>query len=382
MKIKVRSQDFLVEEISDFKITSIGKYNLYKLFKSNWNTLDAIKIVAKKNKLPLEKFSYCGKKDRYADTIQFITTPVKLEVEKISDKIYLEYVGKTDVKASPSLIKGNRFKVIIRDLSEKDLGRIEKRVNEIRVFGFPNYFGDQRFGSYDKNLGFFGEKFLKAHYNGALKCLICSIHSQDSKEEKERKKFFLKNWGNFKLLLENAKTNLEKKVFSILLEKPKGFLNAIHEFPVEEISMAFSAYQSHLWNKMLAKYIERFCDFKIPIKEWLYPTYKIISNKEEFNHLKSVKLPTHGIKPGFPDEEIEKIYEEILQEEGLYQAKFSMRKYRKVIFKSFMRDAIVIPENLELKNIFEDEIYKGKKAIDIEFMLPRGSFATVLLKNL
>jgi tRNA pseudouridine13 synthase len=381
MKIKVKSEDFIVEEVAHFKLSSNGKYYLYKLFKSGWNTLDALKRVAKKNNISLNALSYCGKKDRYADTIQYITSTSKLNILEISENIRVEYVGRTDEKASPMLIEGNKFQIKLRNLKNDDEKKILKRIEEIKTFGFPNYFGEQRFGSYDKNLGFFAEKFLKAHYNGALKTLLCSIHSQDGKEEKERKRFFLKNWGNFDLLIKYAKTDLEKTIFSILLEKPKGFLNAIHEYPVEEISMAFSAYQSYLWNKMLAKILEKFCDFKLPIKEWLYPSYHVL-NKEQFYVLEKLSIPVPGIKPGFPTEDVERVYEEVLNEEGLYQARFNVRKYRKVIMKSFMRDAIVIPKDVKVLGFSGDEIYRGKKAFTFEFILPRGSFATVLLKSI
>jgi tRNA pseudouridine13 synthase len=59
-----------------------------------------------------------------------------------------------------------------------------------------------------------------------------------------------------------------------------------------------------------------------------------------------------------------------------------MRKYRKVILKSFLRQAIVIPEDLKILEISNDDIYRDKKSITLSFTLPRGSFATVLLKNL
>ena len=381
MKIKVRPEDFIVEELANFKIERRGKYYLYRLIKYGWNTVDVLKKIARINNVPYKNFRYCGKKDRYAKTIQFITINRRLENLRLNDNVYLEFVGMTDAYAAPSQIMGNKFTIKIRNLKEDKIDFIIDRVNNIRKFGFPNYFGDQRFGSFDENLGFFGEKILKGHYSGALKCLLCSIHSEDSKEEKKRKRFFIKNWGNFDKLESAAKTELEKKIFKILKEKPKGFLNAIHEYPVEEISMALSAYQSFLWNKMLSKFIEPVSDLKIPIKCWLYPSYRTLT-KENLEYFKNLELPTHGIKPGFIDKKIEDIYNQVLIDEGLYQEKIGMRKYRKVILKSFLRPAIVIPEDLKLIEISDDDIYRGKKSISLSFTLPRGSFATILLKNL
>ncbi|MCX7769541.1 MAG: tRNA pseudouridine(13) synthase TruD [Proteobacteria bacterium] len=381
MKIKVRPEDFIVEEIANFKLTNKGKYYLYKLHKTGWNTIDALRKLAKNNNIAYKKISYCGKKDRYAKTVQFITIDRKIDKEKLNENVFLTFEGMTDFEAAPSNILGNRFCIKLRDIEDKKIDLIKQRVDKIREFGFPNYFGDQRFGSYDRNLGFFGEKLLKGHYNGALKCLLCSIHSEDSKEEKERKRFFFQNWGHFDKLLENAKREIERKIFSILKEKPKGYLEAIHEYPIEEISMGLSAYQSFLWNNMLSKFIEPIGNLKIPIKGWLYPSYREL-RIDDLKYLKDLELPTHGIKPGFVDKRVEDIYNMVLVEEGLYQERFSMRKYRKVIVKSFMRKAIIIPEDLKILSISNDDIYKGKKSITISFILPRGSFATVLIKHL
>mgnify|MGYP003860473589 CR=1 FL=1 len=381
MKIKVKPEDFIVEEIGNFKAESRGKFYLYKLFKTGWNTLDAIRKIAKKNNLSFNNFRYCGKKDRYAKTAQFITIDKKIINEKPDENVYVIFQGMTNVEASPAQIMGNRFIIKIRDIPPEKIELLEDRINKIKKFGFPNYFGDQRFGSYDKNLGFFGEKILKGHYNGALKCLLCSIHSQDSKEEKERKRFFFENWGKFDKLEKAARTEIEKRIFKILKEKPKGFLSAIHEYPVEEISMALSAYQSYLWNNMLGRLIMEVGTFKIPIKCWLYPSYRELT-KESFDYLKNLEIPTHGIKPGFVDVKVEDVYNQVLVDEGLYQEKMSMRKYRKVILKSFLRQAIVIPDDLKILEISNDDIYRDKKSITLSFTLPRGSFATVLLKNL
>lgn len=382
MKIKVRPDDFIVEEVADIKINNSGKYFLYILEKVNWNTLDAIKQIAKVNKIPQSLLSYCGKKDRYAHTFQYITSTTRLSTEKINDNIKITYLGKTNENAVPSLIQKNKFTLKIRDISDEDIKKITQRIEEIKKYGFPNYFGDQRFGSYDKNFGFFGEKFLKAQYNGALKCLLCSIHSEDDKSTKDRKRLFFQNWGDFDKLKDFAKTKLEKNIFQILNEKPKGFLNAIHIYPTEEISMAFSAYQSYLWNNMLKKLLLNLgSNYKISIKEWLYPIYKTLPD-DEFKNLKNLIIPTPGIKPFFSNDYTEKIYDEVLKEEGLYQARFSQRKYRKVIIKSFPHNAIVIPEDIIVLQEGEDELYKGKKFITLSFSLPKGSYATVLIKTL
>src|SRR5207244_7630174 len=42
---------------------------------------------------------------------------------------------------------GNRFQVIVRDVSREERAIFSAAFEEVRAFGVPNYFDDQRFGS-------------------------------------------------------------------------------------------------------------------------------------------------------------------------------------------------------------------------------------------
>ncbi len=384
MKIKVQPEDFIVEEKTEIKPSPAGDYNLYLLEKRYWNTIDAIKYLARRNKIPFSKFSYGGKKDRYALTRQHITISGRtLDTVTGMENLKLIYLGKTKEPFGPGHIKCNHFKIKIRDLSKEEADRALQNFKHLTIHGLPNYFGEQRFGSYDENLGFFAEKFLKAQYNGAIKCVLCSIFSEDKNEDKMRKALFFEHWGDFGYCLEKAKTALEKRIFSILKDKPKKFLEAIHAIPVELVSIYFSAYQSYLWNKMLDRLLSNTIKSPlatITIKNWHFHTFKTLS-EGEFYALKDIKIPTQGLTPYFCNDEVEKLYDTLLREEGLHQGRFNFRHYRKVIIKSFQREALVFPGNAAAEPD-RDEIYKGKYCIILSFELPKGAFATTLIKHL
>jgi tRNA pseudouridine13 synthase len=46
------------------------------------------------------------------------------------------------------------------------------------------------------------------------------------------------------------------------------------------------------------------------------------------------------------------------------------------------RRAFVRPEGLVVGGGADDELYPGKKKLQLEFFLPRGSYATLLVKRL
>jgi len=385
MKLKVLPEDFVVEELSDFPITNKGDYNVYKLEKRYWNTLDALEYLARKNNLNFSAISYGGKKDRYATTSQFLTVfQNKLDLQTGYENLKLTFLGTAKEPFKPNHIKSNRFQIVIRDLSQSDIDDIQKNFSNLKKSGFPNYFGEQRFGSFDERCGFFAEKFLKAQYNGAVKAALCSIFPQDKGSDKERKELFFQHWGDFDFCLKHAKTRLEKSIFTVLINHPKKFLDAIHSLPTTDVSMYFAAYQSYLWNKMLDKILsQRIKDslYMIRIKNWRLTSFKLLKSDDQL-YLKALKIPTHGLNPYFCNDDVEVIYDETLKEEGLHQGRFNFRHYRKVIIKSFQRDVIVFPENSFISKPERDEIYNGKLKIKLSFELPRGSFATTLIKHL
>lgn len=385
MKIKSRPEDFVVKECADFPVGKEGDYNVYLLKKTSWNTIDALNYLSKKNNLKKTQISYGGRKDRHAITTQYITVfRGELSLETGMKNLDLTYLGKSNKEFSPAYIKANHFTIVLRDIKTEETDIIKTVLPNIAKIGFPNYFGEQRFGSYDKRYGFFGEKFLKAQYNGALKCAMCSVHTQDSKEEKERKNSFFYYWGRFQDCFDISKTSLEKKVFSILKEHPKKFLEAIHQLPIYDVSMYFSTYQSFLWNNMLSKLIKtHFGKYinHITIKDWTLATFNNTANGNT-DYLVSLKIPTHGLFPYFVNDDVERLYDEQLKEEGLHQGRFNFRHYRKVIIKSFQREAVVTPEKLQFSEPELDDIYNGKFKLKLSFYLPKGAFATTFIKHI
>ena len=129
MKIKVTPKDFCVKELADFSVGKNGDYNVYLLEKKFWNTLDAIYYLAKQNNLQVSQISYGGKKDKYAETTQYITVYKGL-LSRVTDNenLRLKYLGKSNEPFKPSCIKANEFSIVIRDLSEEEANKAKKKL--------------------------------------------------------------------------------------------------------------------------------------------------------------------------------------------------------------------------------------------------------------
>src|SRR3989304_7010305 len=161
MKIKVKPEDFIVEEDADLKLHKGGDYKIYLLRKRGFNTVDLLLRLSKKLGIPFSNFSYGGKKDRHALTTQYITIKDKSIFGAEEDSFSLSYIGDMQKPMGPEFIKGNGFKIVIRDLDEQEAIKAKGEVELVKEHGFINYFDDQRFGSFDREQGFIGEKFFK-----------------------------------------------------------------------------------------------------------------------------------------------------------------------------------------------------------------------------
>ncbi len=368
MKIKVRPEDFQVEEIAYLPLSEDGPYRVYHLKKWGWNTLDLLRRLSRTLNVPFQAISYGGKKDRYALTTQYITIKDRREFN-IKEKYYtLVPIGTMYRPMGPDLIRGNRFRITVRKLREQDTRRVAEASAEVSRWGFINYFDDQRFGSYAPKQGFIAEKILLDRPLDALRIILTHIYPEDKKAERQRKRRLRECWGDWQRCLEVSETGFEKNIFSTLLRgrDPRDALRLIGR---EELSMYVAAYQAFLWNetarRLTVQVSRRILRYRGIAGDYLfYRTPEI----EEFSYLKDLTIPVVSDSMVFQDKRTSRLLEEILEERGLKGVKFN-------------RKVVVIPEDLQCSSE-TDEVYSNYRAIRLSFTLPKGSYGTMLLKRL
>ncbi|MBI5872901.1 MAG: tRNA pseudouridine(13) synthase TruD [Candidatus Omnitrophica bacterium] len=383
MKIKIVPEDFFVEEILAARAASKGAYGLYLLEKKNQNTVELLLEISKKLRLPFSNFGYGGRKDKHAFTRQYITIPNNKKPYEIKEKYWaLKPAGFLDRPMGPDLIGANRFSIVLRDLNTKELLTAQQELPKIKEDGFANYFDDQRFGTLDNIQGFLAEKVLKKHFNGALKIYLTHLSSSDSKEEKSCKKFFFENWGDWVACLKKAETPAAQMAFSRLASKPKDFLPILRAIPHHELTLYFSAYQGYLWNEVLRRLIRQKVEDPL-MHKGLAGDYLFFDTLEpdKRSYWSNLLIPTAASKMKMSGDEIEKITKEVFEENQLATPMFNITKVRQAYFKSTDRRAVAIPEGLATEYA-DDEAYPGSKKLTLKFSLPRGSYATMLIKRL
>lgn len=383
VKIRSREEDFKVEEIAHLPLAKRGDFGVYVLEKQGWNTMDLLLDISDQLKIPFARISYGGRKDRHALTRQYIAIEGPQVKDFRFDRVALTFCGFMDRPMGPDLIEGNRFEITVRDLSSEQVTLASSRAGRVQEFGFPNYFDDQRFGSFDADQGFLAEKLLLGHLNGAVKICLTGIYSQEKQEEKERKRFFIEHWKDWKACRERAVTEFEKCAFEALKAGEKNALSVLNAIPKEELSMYFSAYQSFLWNEVARAVIREKAGEVLTTADGIAGKYFFYDDltPDAWQYLKNLSITTAAHNTKMPDDLCSNIYAKLLESRGVQKPMFNKLKIRKAFFKATGRLLIVWPKDLVLGSA-ADDLYPAKQKIVLKFTLPRGSYATMLIKRL
>lgn len=166
---KQSKEDFFVEEINSTRFKGKGNFLILKIKKEDMTTFSLINLLSKILGVPTNMIGYAGLKDKNATTIQYISIPKnrQKDLEKLSAK-RVEILGSWlhNEKLSIGDLDGNKFSINLKKVTYKDMAILEKKIEEIKENGIPNYFGYQRFGKDDSNFEkskdvIYGERLIK-----------------------------------------------------------------------------------------------------------------------------------------------------------------------------------------------------------------------------
>lgn len=383
-KIKVKPEDFQVTELADLTPSERGRYRLYRLTKAGWNTTDLLRRLARRFRLPYEAFSYGGRKDRHALTTQHITIRDERDLSLAEPAFSLQALGWTDEPMTPEFIRGNEFRITLRAMRAEEVVHLERNLRAVRDHGLPNYFDEQRFGSYDRKRGFIAEWLVRDQWEEALRIYLTLCYPMEKRTAKERKRYFLEHWGQWAACLERAKTVTERRIFHFLWRRGGDYVGAVNLIPREELAMILSAYQSFLWNEMVREIVRTWASLVLEVRGVVtrYAFYLTLS-RDALDYLRGVKLPTPGPGASLADPYLEHVYQTVLERAGIGSDRvFALKKLRRAYIKAVPRDVILFPEELELLEVAPDELYPGYVKAVLRFILPRGAYGTMVLKRL
>jgi tRNA pseudouridine13 synthase len=146
-RLRAEHADFQVEEIPAYLPSGDGEHLYLLLEKRGISTVNLRSAICGAFRLKDSQVGHAGLKDSNALTRQWISVHVTedLPLERLENaNISLIEVSRHGNKLRPGHLKGNRFRITLRDISLPDT--FAALLQRLESEGFPNYYGEQRFG--------------------------------------------------------------------------------------------------------------------------------------------------------------------------------------------------------------------------------------------
>jgi tRNA pseudouridine13 synthase len=148
-RIRERPEDFEVEEIPAYPAGGSGDFLYLWVEKKGMGAEYFLQQVARRLQIRPGDIGLAGLKDRWAVTRQMISVPRQCESQLPAlegDGIRVLSVDRHTNKLRSGHLKGNRFRIAIRDPDIDAIKSLDTILERLRVLGVPNYYGPQRFG--------------------------------------------------------------------------------------------------------------------------------------------------------------------------------------------------------------------------------------------
>lgn len=380
MKLKSQPEDFVVVEENQVAWAEDGPFAVFRVVKTSMNTLDVVNEMVKRLGTTRSRMNYSGLKDRHAHTEQIVTVLHGPRKNIGGDNWRAEFLGRAKSPVKPSTMIGNRFTITLRAVRKDEVPVIRQVIDRVRVTGLPNYFDDQRFGSARHGQGFFARRAIRGEWEDALKLAIGSPARKDSHRDKNARTLIRDNWGKWKKIIEALPRIHERAIVQYLIEHPGDWHGACNRIDRHLMGLMLVAYQSWLWNEIAAGYLRE----KVKDVEelgysrgvFVYPL-SISAAEEAAVRERDFPVPCHRTE--WKDDDERRRYEELLKREGLTIDGFKV-DLEKHTFRAFRRKLLIHPGGLSLGSFEDDPLNPGLLYFRLNFSLPKGSFATVLIK--
>jgi tRNA pseudouridine13 synthase len=384
MKVKCQPEDFRVEEMPTADPGPTGRFTYYRLTKRGMGTLEALDLVRRRWNIAQSRIRYGGLKDRHALTTQYLTILGGPDRALSEPRFTLEPLGKLAFPYGPAHFRGNRFVLVIRDMTRKEVEHARRETSLIPRDGLPNYFDDQRFGSMTTHGEFPGHAWLLGDAEKALRLAIAAPNPQDRAGQKAIRSALRECWGRW----EEAKARLprshERSLVTYLIDHPTDFAGAFARMNRDVRSLYFAAFQGHLWNLLLGRWIEantrpdqrlvhEFKSATLPIPRDL--------DDDQARLFQRTMLPLPSARTKLAEGPLRDLATEALAPFGLTWEQMRVRKLDDVFLSKGQRAVAFYPKDWH-SSFGDDALYPGRTSCELAFKLPKGSYATLVVKRL
>ncbi|CAL8139774.1 unnamed protein product [Orchesella dallaii] len=154
-----------------------AKYTHCTMYKEGVDTFEAVGLLSKKLRIKPSLITFCGTKDKHGKTTQRISISnidaCRLaQISKESKTVKLGSYEYLPQHLRLGDLKGNHFKILLRNVVADSDETINAAVESLKSQGFINYFGLQRFGSYEVSTHAVGKCVLQMKWLEAFDLIL------------------------------------------------------------------------------------------------------------------------------------------------------------------------------------------------------------------
>jgi len=384
MKLKQRVEDFRVRELL-IQEPQRGRdeFRVYRVTKRKLTSVEAAAHLAREAGAVPADVSMAGLKDRQGVTIQHMALARGPVVSVKRPDLRIETVGWSPTALVPSSSEGNAFEIVVRALETETLDTIRTGLVTMRAEGLINYFDDQRFGNLKHGQGWIVADLIRGEHEKALKRLLASLSRGDDPRSSGFKAELRRRWGDWQACRDAAgRHGAHHSVFEHLKRDPDDFAGAFTHVATRIRLIHLYAFQSHLWNRAVAELV----------RARTRAEQRVVVRSEEGPLVFPVaaaglELPDTFRLPGVhladvADPTQRELLEDALAGERMVAHDFEVRGMRGFAFKGEDRPLVVRPRHLRVRPAEPDPLNRGLRLVRIRFELPRGSYATLLVRRL
>lgn len=379
--IKQGSEGFMVSELVNESLDISLSYNenhrypLYILEKRDIDSNHALFEIERELHM---RFRVMGIKDAKAVTTQYAgmervmrNPPAELK----SRHTRLTLKGFTKHPLQKKFLAGNKFEIRIYNVRSSDLSGFVPHIGKV-----GNFYGLQRFGSERLVTHLIGREIVKRNFIQAVELLLCHTTEFDTQMSREIRNKCV-DPSNYRQVLKMLPRgmDIERQVLSALVAG-RDTIAALRAVPITIRRLFVQAYQAYIFNRCLSRAVMEGEDLLQPQTEDLCfemegpATFGRIIKYNPSSKTKlvpAIRMAGYTFQPG--KGRFENITRAIMQEEEEVSAKdFYIKEMQELSHQGGFRQA----------PLWCTDFRYERDPLTVSFKLPKGSYATTLLREI
>lgn len=298
-RLRTRVEDFQVEELERFETEPLdaapGAYPhvVFRAQLRNWDTNDFAGALSDRLGISRERVSWAGTKDKRAVTTQLFSVndvdPARIEAidDDALSGATIDMLGRAGRSLQFGDLAGNQFAVTVRDANGAD--RMSEITADLQAFavgkdtsidsedgteakiGVPNYFGQQRFGSKRPITHRVGLAIVRGNWREAVQTYVAEPFESESEATQKARRTAgdALDDGDAGRALAAIPHRLDyERSMLHTLEEQSGddrYRNAIEAVPTSLQRLFVHAAQSFVFNRILSERLDRGLPFHKPV---------------------------------------------------------------------------------------------------------------------